>query len=205
MPKTNAPLPDKPKTRAWVQRHKVTSALLGLLTLLVLAVAGNWLVMQLQIRSERARFNAAASLLKNVAYESFNKNSQAIDYYNECSYTDNGAVFAIRSLGCGAGFKVFILNASESDAKRVLSLLKSNLHNRGMALKDNRQGMNSYDLAVYDFAVKGLSCAVTATYYTDDVPAYKRYSGVPDSGNGAFFEVDCSGPAKTPYFPVTSD
>jgi hypothetical protein len=205
MAKTSIPSNVRSKKFAWMRAHKAWATFFCLIVLLALYLAGSWVVIQIQIRDERARFNDAKILLRHVAQDSFSGNLANVRSYSECSYTDNGAVFATRWLGCGTGFKVFLSSISETNAVQALNSLKTSIRARSFTLRSNGQSMGTYDIGVYDFDANHLSCAITAAYYTDDAPTYKRYSGASDTGNGALFEVDCSGPAKSPYFPVTSD
>lgn len=128
--------------------------------------------------------------------------SPATSISHECSYTDNGAVFAIKSLGCVTSLKVTYKDVSRVKAERLTDEAKMMVARDGVKLNENNRTINQYAIATYGFKLNDINCAFTSTYYDDSVSTAQRYSGAPNTGLALFIAIDCSGPAKVAYFPI---
>lgn len=186
----------------WFGRHKVVTVLV----MLALSLGGylgiSDLSLQAQIRDERARFMYAQQVLYGIADNVSTDGNPKIIKDSRCNYTDNGAVFAVRSLGCSTGFDVAYVGLPETDADSRTAELKQLLVDAGMVLTENRGGYGENDLMIYAFDIRSAHCGIGSTYYDETIPDYERYDNAPKTGRALIVDVSCSGSAQAEYFPV---
>jgi len=204
MPKTQTQQSGFRRLISWSGRHKLlaTLALLGLVSLLYFATSE--IVWIKQVHTERERFESTAQDIRDLS-ETFPPNG-TIDAFKKCTYRGNGAVFAIKRLSCEDGVRATYEGLSKLDAINHVQSIQNKLAQRFGMLEQNKKGYDTSDLAVYDFASHSIACLFVATYY-DSPPTVPPFSlGVVNSSKTiTYVEVDCSGPAKSEYFPVAKD
>jgi len=203
---TPQPKPSFPRRFfGWFLRHKVASVFIVLFLTLGIYVFGLWLTLQLQVRSERAHYEATKAQLAET-FKVFPKTGMStVAPYDRCSYSSNGAVFGPKYLDCDSGVKVIYTNLSRADAEGITQDVKSSLISRFGKLNENKNAYEPEDLGVYDFKSESISCLYVSSYYDSNFPAASRPASIPTEGSAVYVEVDCGGPAKAEYFPVTTN
>jgi len=186
----------------WFGRHKVATVFGALVVLVVLFFVGSWVVLQVQIHFERARFNSAAHEIDRIRALVQDESLSKTTYSKTCMHSNFGAIFETDSISCDTEVKAIYSNISNQDASKLAQSTKSMLIQQGLKLQQSNLDNNARNLASYDFTYHKLSCSFGVKYYdaqtSVDLPT-------PVSGSAAVVDVDCGGKALKDYFPVVKD
>ena len=158
------------------------------------------IILGFQVRAERQRYTAAANYTEQLAKSL--PGSPEIVISKDCSYTDNGAIFATKFLGCATNADINYQDEPSSYFEQVDKTIKTALKKDGISFHANQEGMGQNDLSNYVFDIQKLECGFSTTYYDENVPSSQRNKGAAPLHTDLYISIGCSGPAKAEYFPV---
>jgi len=189
---------------SWFRAHKVWGALLVLLVGGALYWGISEIVWQYQVHAERSSYYAADALMHTLAqqFKVFHPETDAP--FHQCSYSDNGAVFAMKFLGCQTDLDINFTPTTPDEAVSLDQKVRAMISNNSIKLQHNASAQEKSDVNVSVFSYKGLACGYSATYYDPTMTKGDRYSEALTQGSDLYINIGCSGAAKAPYFPLTS-
>jgi len=193
------------RTLQWFGRHKVTAVFTALLLALLVWGFCSWAVLQTQIHFERERYVDARNKFTKLKIVTQQARLYSRDQYSDCSYTDDGSIFAVKHLGCETGIRLVYTDVSKNDAIATAGLIKTVLTQKFGELANDQQAYEANDIGVYGFKVDNISCIYVATYYDQSNKVPLLPVTIPLGKSSTYVEIDCGGNARADYFPVTRD
>jgi hypothetical protein len=176
----------------WVRRHKVSSVFLGLLLILVLYLGASWVVMELQIRSERERFNAAASKVEQLA-NLIKTDESKVETVRYCTHSNFGGIFEKDSIGCDAAAQITDINMQMISIQTLVAKVRNTANSLGLVISSGKSN-DARSVASYDFIYQDINCYV-------DVLSVSSKGNQQEESLAVY--IDCGGKAQQDYFPVT--